>query len=383
MGSSVINKSGHVMMVVLFRLEIHCAMDFHHLPFDRQQCPIRLSSFQYNASFVRLVQAPGGINESISFGANGMTGVGKHPWVIDTPEVLQRSQVFGTGSNLQIWDTQDFTLWVHRESPYNFRKDFLNSVLIVLMSWSGFFILRTASPARVTLAVIPVLTMLNHLNSVAKLTPPIPYFTFLDVFLLICLTFCFLCVVEYGFLHHLLRREAACERRLAILRTVAKELGEGEGLEVAVEGLKCIGSEASSYSRDTASDDDHFGGSLTMLQKEALFSACANFGSGRHLAITREMLHKRLRQYCCYYTPAQVSELFLLMGISEERDMSLSTFISFLRKFPKPTPVMNQTLRDTSPSLRLDIIMRAGFLGSFVLAIMIMFLVWAAAIAPT
>eukprot|EP00811_Abedinium_folium_P031325 NODE_5090_length_1809_cov_13.590369.p2 GENE.NODE_5090_length_1809_cov_13.590369~~NODE_5090_length_1809_cov_13.590369.p2 ORF type:complete len:255 (+),score=59.88 NODE_5090_length_1809_cov_13.590369:867-1631(+) len=252
------------------------------------------------------------------------------------------------------------------------------------MSWTGFFIDGKASPARVMLAVIPVLTMLNHINTVSKLTPRLSYYMVLDVFLLICLFFCFGAVVEYAVLHHLLRREAVCERRLVILRAIAQELAEGEGMQGVVEDLMLLGSQGVVGKQQVSSTDANFRNSLSMLQREVLFSEMAllfNLNSKDTISITREMLHKILRRYCCYYTPLQVAELFMRMDIPNAEDMSLMMFLSFLHKFPKPTPVMRQ-FADTAPSQRLDIILRVGFPISFSLAMCGLFIHWGVNIYP-
>eukprot|EP00913_Durusdinium_trenchii_P009440 g8873.t1 len=135
---------------------------------------------------------------------------------------------------------------------------FVTCILFTFVSWSGLFINRAVAPARVTIAVIPVLIMLNLENNVISNLPPLShgmpglvkeaflgsfhaigdprgewnYLTWITSYLLLMKFFCVSAVFEYGLVSFLIQLETARERQFEAFRhlatTVKKKAAEDE-----------------------------------------------------------------------------------------------------------------------------------------------------------
>lgn len=73
--------------------------------------------------------------------------------------------------------------------------------LFVIISWCSFWIEISASPARVTLGVTILLTMLTAIRVAREKLPPLSYIHALDVWFLICIIFVFASIIEYTIVH--------------------------------------------------------------------------------------------------------------------------------------------------------------------------------------
>jgi hypothetical protein len=86
--------------------------------------------------------------------------------------------------------------------------------MIVILSWVSFWIDRTAAPARVTLGITTVLTMVTFIWSTNASLPKISYVKGIDVYLVCCFFMTFACVIEYGMVSFIHRRFEHQKRRL-------------------------------------------------------------------------------------------------------------------------------------------------------------------------
>ena len=131
---------------------------------------------------------------------------------------------FGVGANRRgyryVWIYLDLK---RRHSAY-LLFIFSTCILFSLVAWAGLFINRTIAPARVTIAVIPVLIMLNLQNSVTTMLPPLNYLTWLTSFLFLMTMFSLSVVFEYGLVSFLMHVEAARDRQFEAFKTVASAM---------------------------------------------------------------------------------------------------------------------------------------------------------------
>lgn len=149
--STTITRNGTVSWIRRIRIELLCpTFNWGQLPFDTQRCPIELRSFAYDANEVAVVwpkacdrcgAAPYTTSEwGVTLGSRwtaNADGKATARMCID----LQRSS-----------NTYRFTITV--------------AVLLVAAAYCGFFIPAAAAPARVALAFLCFLMVLNNLNAV-------------------------------------------------------------------------------------------------------------------------------------------------------------------------------------------------------------------------
>jgi len=83
---------------------------------------------------------------------------------------------------------------------------YLPSSLTVITSWVSFWIDIDAVPARTTLGLMSILTIITQILDVRKILPAINYVTAIDIWLFVCLVFVFLSFIEFAIAYTLVRK---------------------------------------------------------------------------------------------------------------------------------------------------------------------------------
>ena len=97
-----------------------------------------------------------------------------------------------------------------RSLGYYIIQIYIPSTLIVVLSWMSFWLDRTSAPARVSLGITTVLTMVTFIWSTNASLPKISYIKGIDVYLVFCFIMTFSSVIEYGsvsFTHRYIERK--------------------------------------------------------------------------------------------------------------------------------------------------------------------------------
>ena len=86
-------------------------------------------------------------------------------------------------------------------------QTYVPSMLIVSLSWVGFWINKNSEPARVALGVTTVLTMTTQLTSSRSTMMRVSYLKAIDVWYSTCMIFVFGALIEYAFVNVSVRNE--------------------------------------------------------------------------------------------------------------------------------------------------------------------------------
>ncbi|GBN25097.1 hypothetical protein AVEN_199142-1 [Araneus ventricosus] len=89
------------------------------------------------------------------------------------------------------------TFSLKRQNGYHMGYSYTITSFIVIVSWIGFWLPVTAVPARVTLGVTTLLTLLTTGNFVRSSLPPISYVTAIDVWVGMCTVFVLLSLLLF------------------------------------------------------------------------------------------------------------------------------------------------------------------------------------------
>jgi len=376
--------SGEGYVSIRFNHVLSCMMDFTQMPFDTQVCSIGILSYSEDASKVQLA-AKDGIGIQLADG-----GAHIPSWTIhDTATTFHMSQ-YGTGDHILQWHSMLIDVTIKRLSGYHIMNDVLYGVLFVLMSWTGFFVNRSNAPARVTLSLLPVLTMLNHITGIQRQLPRISDLTWLSIFLLVSLVYNITAVLEYGVVSWLLSVEETRAARLRTLRVLSTQLGEAYVTQTISRQASRRLSQQSSRSPNDLQDDDEdvdraelgrSGSSLSALdvsmllpeQQRMVHDSLKLFDPRSDGFVSAKGLRSGLRSFNIYYTAEQVSEIFRKMGVDEHDSMPRDQFIKYLKSMPEPSPTMHGEFVDQPPSLVLDRIMRYVFLLTYITTLVAIF----------
>lgn len=83
-----------------------------------------------------------------------------------------------------------------RDTQHYILKVILPLVLIVIMSWSGFWITPVHANSQIIVAVTSMLTLIAYRPAVDSLVPRLPYMTRIDLFFLVSTLLVFFSLIE-------------------------------------------------------------------------------------------------------------------------------------------------------------------------------------------
>ncbi|XP_023241232.1 glycine receptor subunit alpha-3-like [Centruroides sculpturatus] len=87
---------------------------------------------------------------------------------------------------------------------------YLPSTVVVTLSWLSFWLDVNAVPARVTLGVTSLLTIITQMLQSRSYTPPVDYVKAVDIWLLACMFFITASLIEYAFAHQYVEFKEKC-----------------------------------------------------------------------------------------------------------------------------------------------------------------------------
>jgi hypothetical protein len=96
-----------------------------------------------------------------------------------------------------------------RDIGYFLIQVYVPSMLIVILSWVSFWINVDASPARVSLGLLTVLTTTTMSGGARASLPKVSYIKAIDIWMISCLVFVFSSLIEYAVVNVLARRPPA------------------------------------------------------------------------------------------------------------------------------------------------------------------------------
>src|SRR6218665_2441239 len=101
----------------------------------------------------------------------------------------------------------EIQFFLRRDIGYFLIQVYVPSVLIVILSWVSFWINVDASPARVSIGLLTVLTTTTMSSSARATLPRVSYVKAIDVWMIVCLVFVFVSLIEYAVVNVLARRQ--------------------------------------------------------------------------------------------------------------------------------------------------------------------------------
>jgi len=107
---------------------------------------------------------------------------------------------------------------LHRRIGSFVMRSYIPAILIVMLSWVGFWINKNSDPARVSLGVITVLAMTTLAATSRQIS--VSYLKALDVWYAVCLFLVFAALVEYAFINVFVRGEKKKPEQPATTDTV-------------------------------------------------------------------------------------------------------------------------------------------------------------------
>lgn len=162
-------------------------------PFDRQTFRVQLVAVRYQSNEVMFVPDQVWIRDGLKEAGGISPSVTLPDWTIEKWEV--KPLVYALAPRHQ-YSSYAFEFTASRNVQYYILKVILPLVLIVMMSWAGFWIDPVNANSQISVAVTSMLTLIAYRYAVDTQVPRLPYMTRIDLFFLVSTLLVFFSLIE-------------------------------------------------------------------------------------------------------------------------------------------------------------------------------------------
>ncbi|CAD6187344.1 unnamed protein product [Caenorhabditis auriculariae] len=171
-----------------------CNMDLWKYPLDSQECALRILSYAYPMTVLRLLWSE----------KPDVPAIDRNP-DITMPDMSLKSirtgycnGTYATGT----WSCMTAIFYVEREMMHHVMQTYVPTALIVVISWFNFWLEIDSAPARVSLSITTLLTISTQANAVKLALPEVSYMKAIDVWMGSCMAFVFGVMIEFTICHY-------------------------------------------------------------------------------------------------------------------------------------------------------------------------------------
>jgi len=209
-GDLYVGRDGRVVERVRFSHKFRSPLHLKRFPFDRQALTIVVSPFDPFAKDIDLIVDRGGTGK--------LPGASVPDWTIDGFEARVAAPKGGDPSDQEFI----FEVKVTRRSTYYVWRVFLPLALLVVASWSVFWIDEAVAPAKFGTAVTVLVSLVAFSYTIDFSLPKVPYLTFIDAFSLTAFAYVLSAIFAVTAIHfiHTKQGAAPAERLQSLARWV-------------------------------------------------------------------------------------------------------------------------------------------------------------------
>eukprot|EP00794_Sanderia_malayensis_P006034 gene6034-6735_t len=169
-----------------------CRMNLRKYPFDVQSCSLAIESYGHDENDVKYKwrKTPGCESNcySVYIYDREMANFDIIKAEKSKDKTTYHAETFSSATTKFVFK---------RRQEYFVFRVFIPSILIVMVSWSTFWISQDAVPARAGIIITTILTLITMLGVVNTNMPKVSYIKAIDLFLLVSFIFVFCALVEY------------------------------------------------------------------------------------------------------------------------------------------------------------------------------------------
>lgn len=192
-----IDPNGAVLLSKRVKLRPFCQMEFYRYPMDKQQCTLEIESSILPTSDLELKwseENPLELNKNFFLNGFKLTNYS-----------LEQSIAY-------YWQTGNFSritvsFDLKREFGHFLLDIYIPGILFVVTSWLSFWVEIPAAPARVTLSMTTMLTLVTSEKAIREKLPKVSYVHALDVWNVVCTGFIFASLVEYALVNYIYHKD--------------------------------------------------------------------------------------------------------------------------------------------------------------------------------
>ncbi|EFO96445.1 hypothetical protein GCK72_023920 [Caenorhabditis remanei] len=171
-----------------------CNMDLWKYPLDSQECALRILSYAYPMTVLRLLWSE----------KEDVPAIDRNPDITMPDMSLKHIRTgycngtYATGE----WSCMTAIFYVEREMMHHVMQTYVPTALIVVISWFNFWLEIDSAPARVSLSITTLLTISTQANAVKLALPEVSYMKAIDVWMGSCMAFVFGVMIEFTICHY-------------------------------------------------------------------------------------------------------------------------------------------------------------------------------------
>jgi neurotransmitter-gated ion-channel len=162
-------------------------------PFDRQTFHVQLVAVRYRPNEVTFVPDEDWIRNGLQRAGGIAPSITLPDWTVEKWETKPLTYALSPGFE---YSSYTFEFTASRNVQHYILKVILPLVLIVMMSWSVFWIDPNTSNSQISIAVTSMLTLIAYRFAVDSQLPRLPYMTRLDAFFLVSTLLVFFSLIE-------------------------------------------------------------------------------------------------------------------------------------------------------------------------------------------
>src|SRR4029077_20666014 len=162
-------------------------------PFDRQTFRLQLVAVRYRPNEVQFVPDQDWIDNGLKQAGGIAPSITLPDWTIENWNTKSLSYALAPGFE---YSGYAFEFTAVRDVQHYILKVILPLVLIVIMSWAGFWIDPVNANSQISVAVTSMLTLIAYRYAVDTQVPRLPYMTRIDLFFLVSTLLVFFSLIE-------------------------------------------------------------------------------------------------------------------------------------------------------------------------------------------
>jgi len=169
-----------------FNFDVACNMDFHRFPVDEQYCQVKFESFGFT-------------NKQIQFEwmdlsrSNVNTNISLAQFVFK----VTLTDAYSTDYYETSYPGLIMKLHLRRQLTYHIVQTYIPSTVFVVIAWLSLFVPPESVPGRVGMGMTTLLTLTAMFSSVRQNVPRVSYVSLLDIWMLVCMIFVFVSILEF------------------------------------------------------------------------------------------------------------------------------------------------------------------------------------------
>ncbi|CAH8588044.1 unnamed protein product [Heterobilharzia americana] len=186
-----VKSDGQVLYSQKITMVLSCQMYLKKFPMDKQECTVNIGSYGYTIDQLKFVwhhEKPVTIAEDLKL------------LEFESPQGAYTLDCTKNGTtNTGTYSCLLLVIPLRRLIGSYIVTTYIPEILIVMVSWLGFWIDIKAVPARVTLGLLTLLGLLTESSSVSSQLPKVTYLKAIDVWLTVCLLFVVAALAEFAY----------------------------------------------------------------------------------------------------------------------------------------------------------------------------------------